>query len=496
MKTYATILTIFLLALVGTAQTLETYEAAPEWPKNPPKHWVRYHLAHPDPKAGFFPGDPNPALYYKGKYHLHYLYSVKGGLAMAHVSSDDMVHWKWHKTTLGPKSLGHGMLSGTAFLTKEGKPAIIYSDNRNIMIVYGLDDNLDSWTEPAKVVAKTKDGHVKKVGVWDPDCWLNGDTYYCTGSGDKQSHLIKSKDLKHWEYLGDLMHSDFPNNLGVTPNDDLSCPNMFKLGDKWMLLSISHTLGCRYFIGDFKDEKYLPESHGLMNWQNINHGKRGLGFFFAPESMLTPDNRRVMWAWLFPEKKTQQGLQSLPREIELAKDGTIRIQPLRELQKLRGEMKTESNIVLKNLKPYQLKEMSGDALEFEVVFKPLDETYKLNRPHVLHVPRSFGMNVLCDVGGSNGVQISICPSAKTLRINDVVAPLEVEIDKEISLRVFIDNTVIEVFANDRQAIAYAHTRKHPHANNYLFAEQGNMPVKTVTAWEMNSIYTKAADRLK
>ena len=66
------------------------------------------------------------------------------------------------------------------------------------------------------------------------------------------------------------------------------------------------------------------------------------------------------------------------------------------------------------------------------------------------------------------------------------------IDKEIVLRVFIDNTVIEAFANDRQAIAYAHMRKHPHANNYLFAEQGNMPVKKVTAWKMSSIYTKAA----
>ena len=32
---------------------------------------------------------------------------------------------------------------------------------------------------------------------------------------------------------------------------------MFKLGEKWVLLCISHKLGCRYFIGDFKDEQYL-----------------------------------------------------------------------------------------------------------------------------------------------------------------------------------------------------------------------------------------------
>ena len=41
---------------------------------------------------------------------------------------------------------------------------------------------------------------------------------------------------------------------------------MFKMGDKWVLLCISHELGCRYFIGDFKDEQFLPEQHGMMNW--------------------------------------------------------------------------------------------------------------------------------------------------------------------------------------------------------------------------------------
>ena len=475
---------------LGTVLAQNQGPAALKWPENPPKHWVRYHLAHPDPKAGFFPGDPNPAIYYKGKYHLHYLYSIGRPLGMAHVSSDDMVNWKWHPTVLNPQKLKHGMLSGTAFFTKKGKPAIIYSDNRNIHIVHALDDNLDSWSEPEKVVVKTKDGQVKKTGVWDPDCWLNGDTYYATSSGGKHNHLMKSKDLKNWEYIGDLMHKDFPNNLGVTANDDLSCPNMFKIGDKWMLLNISHTLGCRYFVGDFKDEQYLPESHGLMNWQNINHGKRGLGFFFAPESMLTKDGRRVMWAWLFPEKQTQQGLQSLPRELELAKDGTLTIKPLRELKSLRYDEKSESDFVVKNLKAHKLAEMSGDAMEFEVVFKPMNETYKLNRDHALHIPRSFGMKVLCDEHGRNGVNIAISPSYKTLRINDIVAPLEVAIDKEITLRVYIDNTIIEVFANDRQAIAYAHIRKHPHANNFISTEQGNMPVKKVTAWKMKSIYGK------
>ena len=154
------------------------------------------------------------------------------------------------------------------------------------------------------------------------DCWLDGDTYYAIGGG-KNPDLKKSTDLKNWEYIGDLMHKDFPSNLGVTPYDDLSCPNMFRIGDKWMLLGISHALGCRYFIGDFKDGKYLPESHGLMNWEDVNlaagNSVRTLGTYFAPESLLTPDGRRVMWSWLFHEDdRLQNGVQSLPRELELS----------------------------------------------------------------------------------------------------------------------------------------------------------------------------------
>ena len=128
------------------------------WPSDPPANWLSYHLVHPDPDAKFFPGDPNPAIYYKGKYHLHYLYNApEGGLAMAHVSSTDMIHWKWHPTVLRPKNIGGGsMLSGTAFLTKEGTPAIIFSDNRDVMIVHALDDNLDKWTKPEKVQVKGK----------------------------------------------------------------------------------------------------------------------------------------------------------------------------------------------------------------------------------------------------------------------------------------------------------------------------------------------------
>ncbi|MDP7135530.1 MAG: glycoside hydrolase family 32 protein, partial [Planctomycetota bacterium] len=235
-----------------------------------------------------------------------------------------MVHWKWHPTVLTPPRTGHGMFSGTAFLTKDGKPAIIYhgqGSGRN-QIAFALDDDLNEWSESIAVEPQTADGKPAKMRHWDPDCWLMDDSYYSLGGGQNPT-LAKSKNLKQWEFLGELFHPNFPKDLGVPKDEDTSCANIFKIGDKWMLLCISHGLGARYYLGDFRDEKFLPDHHALMNWARWD--------FFAPESLLIPDGRRVMWAWCTPwvnnmqkvdrtknfnalmNGKLQPGIQSLPR---------------------------------------------------------------------------------------------------------------------------------------------------------------------------------------
>ena len=107
---------VFLICISAKAQDRTTVL---DMPKEVPKHWPIYHLLHPE-HAAFWPADPNGAFYYKGRYHLHYLYpSEEGGLGMVHVSSKDMVHWKFHPIVLRPDTLGHQMLSGTGFFTKE-----------------------------------------------------------------------------------------------------------------------------------------------------------------------------------------------------------------------------------------------------------------------------------------------------------------------------------------------------------------------------------------
>lgn len=440
----------------------------PSWPTNPPKSWPTFHLVHPGPGHSM-PGDPNPAFYYKGRYHMHYIYRNHTGFVFAHVSSDDMVHWKWHPTVLAPPTTGHGMFSGTGFFTKEGKAVMIYhgqGSGRN-WLAYSLDDNMDKWSKPEAIEPKTEDGQVPKMRHWDPDCWLNGETYYSL-SGGKDPTLMKSGDLKNWVYLGKLLHKDYPSNLGIGRGEDISCANIFKIGNKWMLLCISHRLGCRYYIGDFKDEKYLPESHAMMSW-NGNQ-------FFAPESMLTKDGRRVMWAWLLNVPVAPGGIQSLPRELELPKDGVLRIRPLRELAKLRYEEKTESNITVKSGTAYQLKNVASDAVELKLKFKaPL--------------AKEFGIDVLCDKDGKNGLRITLNAKDKTLKVGPVIAPFALKDGEDLTLRVFIDKNLVEVFANDRQAVMNAPKLiSLDNTGARLFSVGSDVQVESVTSWKMKSVY--------
>jgi sucrose-6-phosphate hydrolase SacC (GH32 family) len=457
--------------LIAVGKAAHTVSAdglvTPGMPENPPANWLTYHLAHPGP-GDAYPGDPDCAFYWKGRYHLHYIYNHKG-FNFAHLSSKDLVHWKWHPTTLTPKFTGHGMFSGTGFITKDGKPAIIYhgeGSGRN-QLAFALDDQLEQWTKPVAIIPKEPSGEDSKVRQWDPDCWLNGDTYYGI-SGGGPPHLMKSKDLKDWVNLGLLMHDDMPSTLGVNKDEDVSCANMFKLGNKWMLLCISHNLGCRYYLGDFKDEKFVPDFHARMSWNGIN--------YCAPESVLTKDGRRVMWAWIMGLPISPSGVQSLPRELELPKDGALRIRPLKELEDLRYAKQQEKDITVKSDAAYALKEVNGDALELELTVKA-------------PVAKEFGLDVLCDKDGMNGLRIAVASESKLLKVGKVEAPFELKKDEDLVLRVFIDKNFVEVFANDRQAaVAAAGAYVQTNTGVTLFSKGGDTVVTRLRSWKMKSIY--------
>ncbi len=222
----------------------------------------------------------------------------------------------------------------------------------------------------------------------------------------------------------------------------------------------------RNYLGEFKDEKYLPEFHAtMMSWS---------GDSFAPESMLTKDGRRVMWAWIV-NGALPKGGQTLPRELELPEDGILRIKPLRELEKLRYDRKINKGIAIKSDTAFVLEKNRGDTVEFEL---------KIKSP----TAKEFGLDVLCDQNGENGLRIAVIAESKTLRVGKVNAPFELKKGEALTLRVFVDKNLVEVFANDRQAVVAVHDKFQPRASIRLFSNGGDLRINKVTSWKIKSIY--------
>ena len=476
-------------AAVSRTAEPEAKPQVPALPAQTPATWLTYHLAHPGP-GGAMPGDPNPAFFYKGRYHLHYIYNSPKGFAFAHVSSPDMLHWKWHSTVLEPGFTGHGMFSGTGFFMKDGTPAMIYhgQDSNKNWIMVALDDKLDQWSKPMPVEVKEPSGEPAKMRHWDPDCWLMDAAYYGL-SGGSDPPLFTSPDMTAWRLLGPLFHEQTPwDKLGVDRGEDVSCANMFKLGDKWMLLCISHALGARYYLGDFRDGKYLPERHALLNWARWD--------FFAPESLRAEDGRRVAWSWCTPAKNGMQkvdrkkdfpallnpavlqgGIQSLPRELSLANDGSLRLKPIRELDLLRHDEKTTGEVTVKGDSVQVLDGIAGDALELEVVFA---------KPRA----KDYGIVLFCDDTGKNGIEIGHGADRKRLTVDYIEPSFELADGENLTLRIFVDKSMVEVFANDRQAAVAWHESSPERLRIGLYSRGGDSTAR-VKAWKMRSIYMPA-----
>ncbi|MDE2818817.1 MAG: glycoside hydrolase family 32 protein [Chloroflexota bacterium] len=417
---------------------------------------LNYHLTHPGEDSS--PGDPNAAFYLDGLYHLHYIlrhpWRGAASYSFVHVTSPDMLHWSWQRTKLQPSFTGHGMFSGTGFLTKEGMPAAIYhgqASGRN-HIAIAKDRRLSVWRKPYAVEPLTAEGQKPEMVHWDPDCFLVGDTYYAI-SGGHNPPLLRSADLCNWTYVGDFLSGDLP---GTAIGEDISCPNFFPLGDKWMLLCISHPYGCRYYLGDWdaQNEQFAPEFHGRMNWRRPAQSLYAAldRDYFAPESLLAADGRRVMWAWLrsMDDKIAERSIQSLPRELWLGQDGGLRMRPLRELETLRHDRVQldqvevpASNSDAQLLASPPVAELDGDAYEIEILVKRSQAERK-----------RFGLQLFADETRA-GLPVLFLPEYGRLRVGDTEAPFalaDLPAGEDIRLRIFVDKYLVEVFVNDRQAL--------------------------------------------
>ncbi len=440
-------------------------------------HRPGYHFVIPEGKG--MPFDPNGAIFWKGRYHLFYIFQDKRGHNWGHVSSTDLFHWRHH-----PTELVSGMFSGNCFVNKDGHPTMCYHGQvrgGNRMAV-ALDDDLNKWKKLELITPKTKPGdpHHGKYRSWDPFGWLEGDTYYAIFGG-KRPGIAKCDSLEgEWKYVGDLMAHEIK---GVSIREDVSCADLFKIGDRHMLLCISHKLGCRYYLGRWENEQFHPEFHEKMSWVDNS--------FFAPESLLDDRGRRIMWAWIFdrPKFKTRMdfgwsGTMSLPRELWLAEDGMLRMGVPKEIEALRYNGKTRGDLKVEADSELALDGIAGRSIELAI---------EMDAPGA----KQFGVKVCCSPGGEEETLVFYDAADKKLKIDTrkssvkegaksvEAGPFELGEHEALELRVFIDKSVIEVFANDRQAVMRRiYPSREDSVGVTLFSKGGPARIRKLESWEM------------
>ena len=446
-----------------------------------------FHLMHPGGDSA--PGDPNAAFCLDGRYHLHYIlrhpWREDVSYSFVHVSSPDMLQWEWHPTTLQPAFTGHGMFSGTGFLTRDGAPAVIYhgqGSGRN-QIAVARDRTLSRWSRPVPQQVSSGPG-TPDILYWDPDCFLVDGTYYAISGGSEQP-LLRSSDLETWSYVGDFLASELPD---VALGEDISCPNFFPLGDRWMLLCISHPFGCRYYLGDWDQEReqFVPDRHGRMNWPRPHQSIYQTLYrdFFAPESVLTPDGRRVMWAWLatLDEQIQTRTIQSLPRELSLGPDGRLDIRPLRELESLRYDPETALDITARP--PVQKHSATASRRIAELEAEAHEIRITVARGQARR--KRFALRLFADEN-HEGLPIMVRPEAGTLRVGATEAPFAVDglpDGEDLELRIFVDRYLVEVFANNRQALVAAHMDYQKANGVVLYAYGAPVTIGKLEKWKL------------
>ena len=232
------------------------------------------------------------------------------------------------------------------------------------------------------------------------------------------------------------------------------CPDFFALGDKHVLIvsvfdgeNPHYTV---YFTGSYANHKFVPETLEV-----IDPG----GYFYAPQTLLDEKGRRIMWGWAWEGRDELATLEagwagtlSLPRVLSMRPDGRLGMEPVPELRNLRGKHRRFASIDLTPESSGMLKGIRGDCLEIVAEFE-------------VQGAKSLGLKVRHSPGGKEETLIVYDNERKRLGLDATRSSLGAGVHRDarwdslelrpgelLRLHVFLDRSVIEVFANHRACI--------------------------------------------
>ena len=444
--------------------------------------------------------DPNGFAPYKGEYHLffqYYPYDTKWGpMHWGHVKTRDFIRWDRLPAAMAPDMDydRDGCFSGSSVELPDGRQLLMYTGVRNVRRRNGKIEYFQTQclavgdgTDYEKLAANPViDASYLPEGASahdfrDPKIWREGDRFYAVianrcDDGSGPILLFESEDAFHWKYVSLLAacHNQYGRMW--------ECPDLIRLDGKDVLLISTqemNAVGLEFHPGnanfcligevDRKAQHLIRESA-----QAIDYGLD----FYAPQTLLTEDGRRVMIAWMQNwetsicknEELRFFGQMTLPRELSL-RNGRLCQNPVRELDGYRGVRIDYRNVLING--ETTLQGINGRCLDMTVTIRPGNEN---------SMYKWFRLNVAKD--GEHFTFIRYKPETGTIKVDrthsgfphDIVNIREFHVnapDKELKLRIVMDRYSMELFVNDGEQAASFVLYTPQQAEAISFSADGN-----------------------
>ncbi len=412
---------------------------------------------HVSPPQGLL-NDPNGFIYHQGQYHLFYQWypyaCVHKDKYWAHLTSKDLVNWDWQPVALTPSDWfdSHGVFSGHA-LSQGEQLMLFYTGNVRI------DEQRDRHT--TQCLATSTDGiNFTKHGpvvpdlpphvtphCRDPKVIRHNDRWLMLVGAQREDEIgrlaiYQSEDLKTWTFLA--LCGDELGDFGYM----WECPDFFTLNKQDFIV-----IGPQGIKSPSKHHT-VPHHNGIVKAKLDESGKAQLsdfqsldyGFdFYAPQSLETPDGRRVMTAWMgLPDEVDQPSADNgwvhqltTFRELSFV-NGKLLQKPLKELEKLRTESVT----------------IGQDASSYDLQSKAFELNVTMQWGSSLRLHQSE--QGYCEIRLDKATQTLFLDRSKTLiREGDSVRELALPDSQSLQLQILSDTSSLEVFINNGEAVMSA-----------------------------------------
>ena len=466
-------------------------------------HRPCYHFL---PPANWL-NDPNGLIHWQGEYHLFYQYNphgpFHGTIHWGHAVSTDLVHWQHLPIALTPEpgmADEDGCWSGVA-VDDDGVPTLIYSGNcggeQRACLATSTDGLLTWQKHPGNPVIASPPPDLHLVAFRDHSVWREDGTWYQLMGAGIEGHggttlLYRSTDLRIWEYLHPLLVGDQQRFTPIWTGSMWECPDFFTLdGQHVLIISVWDREQLHYsaaLIGSYLDHHLTPTVE-----HKLDYGDR---YFYAPQSFTDETGRRIIIGWIYEGRSVESqlacgwsGVMSLPRVLTLNPDGQVCMQPAPEAVALRAEHTHCAGIDVPVGEEVMLPNVSGDTLELlvELAPAPTGGTSIVVRRSPDGTEQT---RITYDTDqGQLIVDRTHASQDLTTDHSAHVAPLTLGMDEPLRLHLFLDRSVLEVFANERVTItSRIYPTRADSVGVALIAEDAPGHLVSLDAWHLRSIW--------